>query len=594
MSLRKSVVLFLSLQIIGFFPLEINAADVLSIGHRGDSRFAPENTVAAFRAAEGKADMVETDVYVSADGYLVIMHDSTVDRTTDGTGAITSKTLAQIKQLDAGSWFGPQFIGERVPTLEEMVTNTLPFATPLIEHKQGSASVYLSELQRLGVVDQVVVQSFDWNFLTAIHALAPNLKLAALGSGALTQAKLNDAIAAGVGTMAWERSSVTPDVLEMVHNAGLKMFVWTVDSISEIRYFIAIGVDGIISNDPGAVKDAQVPPDISGPVHLADDLFAYWNFDDGLTNAFTTTVKDSAGTNDATLFRNDGASHWFESPWAKLGGALKLEGLNAYVTLPQNSEMDIGTNQLSLALWLNLQNLPAQLSASYGAIFDSQLDSYVLYLDKPNNELRFKVSVANGHAARPGISSLFLTTNQWIHVVATYDGRAFPGAGEAVIYLNGELMDSHVGNDGGGSVGLTGNINPGQAAAMGREGPTGGSYFTGYVDDFAIWRRALNPHEVQYLYQGGIAGQSLGELLLATPTMQILTVEQNLSEHTLEIVFTGPAPLTNFSLQRATELDGLYEVVPGISPEALGNDHYRFSVPLPASGMGFFRVAASW
>src|SRR5512141_971918 len=86
-------------------------AAVLSIGHRGNSLFAPENTVASFRAAWGKADFVEMDGQVSSDGYLVVMHDATVDRTTDGTGAVSGKTLAQLKLLDAGSWFSSAFIG---------------------------------------------------------------------------------------------------------------------------------------------------------------------------------------------------------------------------------------------------------------------------------------------------------------------------------------------------------------------------------------------------------------------------------------------------------------------------------------------------
>jgi glycerophosphoryl diester phosphodiesterase len=84
----------------------------------------------------------------TSDGKLVLMHDASLDRTTDGTGAVSGKTLAQLKLLDAGSWFAPNFTGERIPLLEEMITNTLPFATPLIEHKAGSAAAYVSELQQ--------------------------------------------------------------------------------------------------------------------------------------------------------------------------------------------------------------------------------------------------------------------------------------------------------------------------------------------------------------------------------------------------------------------------------------------------------------
>jgi len=137
------------------------AAGVLSIAHRGDSLFAPENTMAAFDSALGKADLVETDVHVSSDGKLVILHDSTVDRTTDGSGAVSGKTLAQLKLLDAGSWFATNFVGKQIPTLEEMITRVLPGAVPLIERKAGPASAFVAELQRLNVVTNVILQSFD-------------------------------------------------------------------------------------------------------------------------------------------------------------------------------------------------------------------------------------------------------------------------------------------------------------------------------------------------------------------------------------------------------------------------------------------------
>src|SRR5512140_48885 len=94
---------------------------VLVIGHRGNDLFAPENTVASFTAALGKADYVEFDGRLSSDGVLVVMHDATVDRTTDGTGAVDSLTLAQLQALDAGSWFSTGFTAERVPTFAQAV-----------------------------------------------------------------------------------------------------------------------------------------------------------------------------------------------------------------------------------------------------------------------------------------------------------------------------------------------------------------------------------------------------------------------------------------------------------------------------------------
>src|ERR1035437_8201984 len=103
----------------GLLLTQCAIGSVLVIGHRGNALFAPENTVASFTAARGKADLMELDAQVTSDNQFVVMHDSAVNRTTDGTGAIATNTLAKLKLLDAGSWFASQFAGERIPTLEE-------------------------------------------------------------------------------------------------------------------------------------------------------------------------------------------------------------------------------------------------------------------------------------------------------------------------------------------------------------------------------------------------------------------------------------------------------------------------------------------
>lgn len=565
------------------------AAEVLSIAHRGNSLFAPENTLAAFAATQGKADLVETDGRMSADGRLVIMHDTTVDRTTDGTGTVASKTVAQLKLLDAGSWFSPDFTGERIPTLEEMITNTLPFATPLIEQKDGPASAYVDELRRLNAVTNVVVQSFDWNFLAAVHALEPAVRLGALGSGALTAGTLTTISNSGARIVAWEKSGVTSNEVSLVHAAGMALYVWTVDG-ADIQNYLDLGVDGIISNDPGMVRQLQ-QPSTNDPVAFGEGLLAYWKMDDGLANAFTTTVSDSKGTNAGTLTRNDGASHWFDSPFAKLGGCLKLEGANAFVTISNTATLNINTNAMSFAAWVRLTQLPAQLATSFGAIYDSTTDCYVMYLDKANNELRFKFTDANGHAARPGIPASALQTDVWLHVVATYSGTFGPASGQATIYLNGSPKDVHTGNDGTAPFGLTANVKTGQLAAMGREGPAGGNYFTGYVDDVAIWQRALNPTEVAQLYQAGQAGESLGDLLRQpTSLLQFVSTRQTAPGGGVEIVFTNLGPWTSFRLLRATQLAGPFQAVAGLTPVALGGGTYRFTYTPATSGPEYYRV----
>jgi glycerophosphoryl diester phosphodiesterase len=565
-------------------------AAVLSIGHRGNAMYAPENTLASFLAAAGKADLVETDTHVSSDGVLVIMHDDSVDRTTDGTGNVSSLTLAQLKTFDAGSWFSAAFVGERIPTLAEMVTNTLRFATPLIERKTGTAAQHVAELRRLNAVTNVVVQSFDWNFLAGVHALEPSIVLCGLGSGTLTTASLTSITNAGARTVAWEKAGVTAAEVALVHNWGLKLFVWTVDSPAEIQNFIALGVDGIISNDPASVRGQQVVV-TNAPTYLGDRLVAYWKFDDGLTNALANTVADSRGTNTGTLVRNDGASHWFGGSTAKLGGCLRLDGTNAFVTIPQTASLDINTNALSFSAWVWLTKLPSQLATSYGAIFDSTNDCYVLYLDKANKELRFKVTDVSGHAARPGIPEASLQTNQWLHIVATYSGSVTPSAGRASIYLNGQLRDTHTGNDNTAPTGLIGNVKPGQAAAMGREGPTGGNYFTGMVDDIALWKRALSAQEVTDLYQAGLAGQSLGVVLgLPTPLIELSSIRTTTSGDSLELQFRNLGPWQTFKLMRADMCNGPFQVVEGVAPTALSGGGFSFVCPLNGKSGGYFRV----
>lgn len=561
---------------------------VLSIGHRGNSLYAPENTVAAFLACSNVADLVECDVRVSSDGALVIMHDATVTRTTDGSGNVSALTLAQLKALDAGSWFSSAFIGERIPTMEEAITNTLLVGIPLIEHKAGSAAEYVNELRRLGVVTNVVLQSFTWSFLSTVHGLEPAIELCALGSGTFTAANLTSIISTGARRVAWEQAGVNADMLSLIHQAGLKLFVWTVDGPA-IKTFIDLGVDGIISNDPAAVRQYQEPI-TNGPVSLSDGLLTYWRMDDGLADAMAVSVADSQSTNPATLVRGDGLSHWHGVETAVAGGCLQLDGANASVTVPHSASMDIGTNALTISLWLKLTRLPSQLTTSYGAILDSTNDCYVLYLDKSNKELRFKVTDVNNHAARPGIAESALRTNEWLHVVATYSGQAGANSGQTWIYLNGEPKDAHYGSDSSTPVGLTGNVKPGQFAAMGREGPTGGNYFTGLVDDVAFWTRALNAAEVATLYQSGQAGMSLGDLLRQPSSLILPGPVALTSANQVEIGFQNMGTWTTFRLLRASNLSGPFLPVYGLAPTSLGRGMYRFDYTLESGSQWYFRI----
>jgi len=154
------------------------------VGHRGACDVAPENTLASFeRAWRDGADVVELDVRLSADGHVVVLHDALLDRTTDGTGYVGDRTLAELKQLDAGSWFDPRYAGERIPTLDEVLDWARGKAGLLLELKYEPYGSFdpalvpgvLRVVTGAGIEDQVAAISYQGRALQQLRLLAPHL-----------------------------------------------------------------------------------------------------------------------------------------------------------------------------------------------------------------------------------------------------------------------------------------------------------------------------------------------------------------------------------------------------------------------------------
>ena len=242
----------------------IRAKRVLVIAHRGESRAAPENTLPAFRAAiRAKGDLVELDYYHSADDIPVVFHDATLDRTTDAKRRwggskipLVSKTLRQLKTLDAGSWFDAKFAGTRIPTLDESLDLIQQDAVTLIEHKQGTAVACVALLKHKDLLERVVVQSFNWKFLAECRRLAPTLVLGALGNKRLTAERLEQARQTGASVIGWNHKSLTPDQITAIHRAGLKAWVYTVNDRRRVVVLKKSGIDGIITDVPRTVRAA--------------------------------------------------------------------------------------------------------------------------------------------------------------------------------------------------------------------------------------------------------------------------------------------------------------------------------------------------
>jgi glycerophosphoryl diester phosphodiesterase len=242
--------------------------------HRGSSGAAPENTLAAVRLALAhKSDVVENDIQRTLDGELVIMHDVTLARTTDVEQVFPDRapwnvrdfTLAEIKQLDAGSWFAPEFAGERVPTLAEWVGAVGDRAGMLLEPKAPelypgieidldkelrSLPVFNRALQR----DEVVVQSFNHPWLRAYKDLAPDVTVGLLFGSKPTEAAIADA-ATWAQQVNPALGAIDEATVDQIHAAGMEAHVWTVNAGQDMRRAISWDVDGIITNYPQVLRD---------------------------------------------------------------------------------------------------------------------------------------------------------------------------------------------------------------------------------------------------------------------------------------------------------------------------------------------------
>ena len=156
------------------------------IAHRGFSGAAPENTLAAVRAAiEVGADMVEIDVTLTSDGHIVVIHDETLDRTTTGSGRVSDFTLAELQRLDAGGWFAPRFAGERIPTLDQVLDEIEGRILLNVEIKseaveRGVVTKVASAIRKRGMMEHVVVSSFSPTALQQMHFEAPEIRSAVL------------------------------------------------------------------------------------------------------------------------------------------------------------------------------------------------------------------------------------------------------------------------------------------------------------------------------------------------------------------------------------------------------------------------------
>ena len=238
-----------------------NMSSPLIIAHRGYRARYPENTLAAFEGAlEIGAPMIELDVTLTRDRQVVVIHDESVDRTTDGRGRVADFTLAELKFLDAGAWFDPRFAGERIPTLAELLDLVGESAAVNIEIKPeayepgGPPDAVEYQVMELihsrNAADRILISSFEPEVLRRLSRLESPPALGVLTEGPADSRTMD--FCRQVNAFSWnpDHRGLRFEAVARMHRAGVRVFPYTVNSRRKIDALLDMGVDGLFTDDP--------------------------------------------------------------------------------------------------------------------------------------------------------------------------------------------------------------------------------------------------------------------------------------------------------------------------------------------------------
>jgi glycerophosphoryl diester phosphodiesterase len=230
---------------------------VIVTAHRGASGLAPENTIAAFqKAMEYKADFSELDVTMTKDGELILLHDDTLQQTTNDSGNVWDFTLSELKKLDAGSWFGADFVGEHLPTLAEVIDLVngkmkLNIEIKISGREPGIADKVVETVRHKNFSNQCIITSFDSSAITRVMKIAPEIP-----AGLIFSNDPAESIFEGKWSiLSAKHKIVDADFMNKARAAGKEVHVWTVNKEDDMKRFIDLGVDGIITNFPNRLVE---------------------------------------------------------------------------------------------------------------------------------------------------------------------------------------------------------------------------------------------------------------------------------------------------------------------------------------------------
>jgi glycerophosphoryl diester phosphodiesterase len=242
----------------------------LVVAHRGQSAEVPEQTLASFQAAIDRgAEMIEADAQLSRDGRLVLMHDVTVDRTTDGTGHVAEMVWQVLSQLDAGGWFDPRFSGLRIPLVDDLISLASSAGIAICLEAKGATTlettrvaVALAKLvAERGALSWAFVSSFDHAALAEARRAVPELliapeRLPERGPLAAEEA-LGQVAALGAQVLQHRWELLTAELVDLLHRERIAVWAWNTNDLRSIRAALGLGVDGLMGDDAGLLVAAR-------------------------------------------------------------------------------------------------------------------------------------------------------------------------------------------------------------------------------------------------------------------------------------------------------------------------------------------------
>ncbi len=248
---KLRAIFFVSIVSIFFITQYSFSQHIKVIGHRGASTLAPENTLASFKKAiDIGVDYLELDVWNSYDDSLMVIHDNTIDRTTNGTGTVTALKYFQIRRWDAGSWFDSTFKDEKIPTLREVLAlmkEKNARACVEVKNTQYTANV-VNLIKEMGLVDNVYLCCFYISALIEAKSIEPTMKVLYYVDP-VSFAEIDTLKNIG-GSVIGSGNGNTQEMINYAHQQGIEFWPWTIDDSISMRSFIAKNVDAIITNYP--------------------------------------------------------------------------------------------------------------------------------------------------------------------------------------------------------------------------------------------------------------------------------------------------------------------------------------------------------